>query len=159
MKRISILSLVALCCAGIFTGVFTSINMKTAAGMQVVVEQDKNEVQAGENLNLTMRFENYEEINQGVYAYKATLDYNRDLFEKVQQDDFQSLNGWERLRFNAETGELVAIKRAGSTQAEAVLSLSMKAAQNIQPGKEVVKRRCDVSGGCRYCGRYGRCCS
>ncbi len=139
MKRISILSLVALCCAGIFTGVFTSINMKTAAGMQVVVEQDKNEVQAGENLNLTMRFENYEEINQGVYAYKATLDYNRDLFEKVQQDDFQSLNGWERLRFNAETGELVAIKRAGSTQAEAVLSLSMKAAQNIQPGKEVVK--------------------
>lgn len=132
IKTLGILALAALCCTG--------IGMKAASsGLQTVVEQDKSKVQAGETWNLTMRFENYEEISQGIYAYKATLDYNQRLFEQVQQDNFQSLNGWERLRFNPETKELVAIKRAGSTQAEAVVSLSMKAVQDIPSGTGTVK--------------------
>ena len=112
--------------------------VQAASGIKTTVEQDKTEVKAGETLTLTMRLDDYQKIDKGVNAYKATLQYNRDVFEEVEQSDFQSLNDWERLRFNPKTGELVAIKRAGSKTAEAVMTVTLTVKKDIKAGVEEV---------------------
>ena len=146
-KFISVLSVLILS--------LSCMTVQAASGIKTTVEQDKTEVKAGETLTLTMRLDDYQEIDKGVNAYKATLQYNRDVFEEVEQSDFQSLNDWERLRFNPKTGELVAIKRAGSKTAEAVMAVTLTAKKDIKAGVEEVtlqeivtsEGKVDIKGG------------
>ena len=116
----------------------TCINVQAASTMNVVVEQDKQEIKSGESLTLTLRFDNYEVFDNGLNAYKATLVYNRDVFEVVHQENFQTQNNWERLRFNEETGEFVSIKKKGSKSSESLVILTLKAKEDIKAGEEKI---------------------
>lgn len=88
------------------------------------------EIKAGEAVIITLRFDQYNQITKGINAFKATLEYDDDIFDTLTQENFKTLNNWEELKYNPETKELVAIKKAGSKQPEDVLQIKLVAKIN-----------------------------
>ncbi len=99
----------------------------------------EEELSAGQEVIVTLKFDKYNQISKGINAFKATLQYDENLFEKVTQANFTTKSDWEELKYNAETKELVAIKKAGSKREEDILQLKLKVKNEIEPGKTNVK--------------------
>lgn len=101
-------------------------------------------IRKGEEIELLFSLDGYDAIENGVNALKGTLQYDSDVFLEAAQTDFETLNAWERLYYNPENGQLVLMKRAGSTQEEAVFRLKLTAKQSI-PAKETYVTLKDIS--------------
>ena len=92
------------------------------------------EVKGGQEVVVTLKFDKYKEKIKGINAFKATLDYDKEIFEKVEQKDFKVKNDWEELKYNQGTGEFVAIKKAGSRE-EDIVQIVLKVKEDVEPGK------------------------
>lgn len=90
----------------------------------------KQEIKAGQEVTITLRFDEYNQITKGINAFKATLEYDDDIFETLTQENFITFNNWEELKYNPATKELVAIKKAGSKQAEDIFEVKLTAKIN-----------------------------
>lgn len=91
-----------------------------------------DELKGEQEVTITFSFDRYQQIKKGVNAFKAKLEYNKEIFEEVKQSDFQCLNDWEKLQYNQETGEFIAIKRAGSKAPEDLVSIALKTKQGVK---------------------------
>ena len=107
-------------------------NLLAAGNLTANLGNSVNELKGGETLTITLRFNEYQQIKNGLNAYQATLEYNKNIFEEVQQEDFQCLNDWEKLQYNQSTGELVAIKKAGSTSPEDIVSITLTVKPDVK---------------------------
>lgn len=124
--------------------IFSSI----ATTVLAIAETDKikaklisseEELKAGQEVTITLKFDKYNQIFKGINAFKATLQYDGEIFEKVMQSNFKTENDWEELKYNGETKELVAIKKSGSKKEEDILQLKLKVKNEIEPGKTDIK--------------------
>lgn len=97
------------------------------------------EIKKGEEIEVTLSFKNFEDINKGINAYKATLEYDSNLFEEVKASDFKTLNSWEEFLYNPQNQEFIAIKKAGVKADEEVLTLVLRAKENISQKETIVK--------------------
>lgn len=97
------------------------------------------QLEAGQEITITLKFDKYNQIVKGINAFKAKLQYDEEIFEKVTQASFTTQNDWEELKYNGETKELVAIKKAGSKKEEDILQLKLKVKDEIEPAKTEVK--------------------
>lgn len=97
------------------------------------------ELKSGQEVTITLKFDKYNQIFKGINAFKATLQYDEEIFEKVIQSNFTTENDWEELKYNGETKELVAIKKTGSKKQEDILKLKLKVKNEIEPGKTDIK--------------------
>lgn len=62
--------------------------------------------------------------------FTATLVYDRNIFEKVQMDDIEALNGWE-LMYNEANGQMLANKMAEISNNEELFKVHLKVKENI----------------------------
>lgn len=95
-------------------------------------------VRKGEELELTFALEGYSDIEKGICALKGTLVLEPDIFTGVSQEDFETVNSWEKLFYNPDNGQFVLIRRDGSRQAEAVFRLRLTAGEDIPAGEVAV---------------------
>lgn len=112
------------------------------AGMEISSQADT--VRKGQEIELTFSLEGYTDINSGVNALKGTLEYDSAVFGGVSQEDFETVNSWEKLFYNPENGQFVLIHRGGSTQEGDVFRLRLTAGQSIPAGETSVTVK-DVS--------------
>ena len=103
------------------------------------IEANTNKIKAGEEIEIKFYLQDYEDIKDGLNAYKATLNYDNNIFESVELEDFKSQNQWQEFLYNENTHEFVAIKKAGSKQAEEVVILKLKAKNDIKAGETTIK--------------------
>ncbi len=114
-------------------------NILATANLVAQAKTSTNELKGGEEITITLRFDEYQQIKDGINAYKATLEYNKEIFEEVKQEDLQSLNDWEKLQYNQTTGEFVAIKRGGSKAPEDIVNITLKTKQEVKATKTEIK--------------------
>ena len=103
------------------------------------VSSTTTELKDEQELTITFSLDRYNEIEKGINAYKATLVYDKNIFEEVLEKDFKSQNYWEELKYNKETGEFVAIKKAGSISPEDIVKIDLKAKRELKAGKTEIK--------------------
>ena len=58
------------------------------------------ELKAGQEVTITLKFDKYNQIIKGINAFQATLQYDEAIFEKVTQASFTTKNDWEELKYN-----------------------------------------------------------
>lgn len=119
--------------------ILITIKVQASDGLKVSVQSSKNEIKKTEEIVITLKLDEYQNIKNGINAYKATLEYDEDIFEEVLEKDFESKNNWEMLKYNKNTKELVAIKKAGSTVPEEVAEVKLKAKEEIEPKTTEIK--------------------
>lgn len=94
---------------------------------EMQVSSGTMEAAPGEDITLTFSLAGYDDIQEGIYALGATLEYDTDIFESVEESDFETLSGWEQLRYNADNGQLAVINKNGSVENEAAFQLTLTA--------------------------------
>ncbi len=107
--------------------------------VDVKLSTNATELKQGDEVVVTLKLDNLNEVKKGINAYKATLVYDKDIFETITQSDFVCQNGWESLKYNPANGEFIAIKKVGSTKAEEVVKITLKVKNNAEATKTVVK--------------------
>lgn len=113
--------------------ILITITVQASNSLKATVQSSKNEVEKAEELEITLKLQEYQDIKNGIHAYKATLDYDENIFEKVLEQNFTCKNNWELLKFNKDTKEFVAIKKAGSKEPEEVASVVLKTKEEVEP--------------------------
>lgn len=119
--------------------ILITIKVQASDGLKASVQSSKIEIKKTEEIVITLKLDEYQNIKNGINAYKATLEYDEDIFEEVLEKDFESKNNWEMLKYNKDTKELVAIKKAGSTVPEEVVEVRLKAKEEIEPKTTEIK--------------------
>lgn len=99
----------------------------------------KDEIKEQEEIIITLRFDEYKGINKGINAYKATIEYSKDIWEELEEEDFICQNDWESLKYNKSNGKFVAIKKAGSYSPEDIVKVTLKAKKGIKAGTTEIK--------------------
>lgn len=129
---------IAITAIGIIILILIAINVKATNNLKATLSSSKTQLTKEEEVEITLKFEQYEQIEDGINAYKAKFEYDKEIFEEVLQENFECQNDWEQLKYNKETGEFVAIKKAGSTEPEEVAKIKLKVKENIKAKKTEV---------------------
>ncbi len=125
----------------IISALLLSYNLVSAdtIKLEAKVSSTETEIKDEQEVTITFRLDKYNEIGKGINAYKATLVYDKNIFEEVTEQNFTSQNDWEQLKYNKETGEFVAIKKAGSITPEDIVKINLKAKNELKAGKTEIK--------------------
>lgn len=121
--------------------ILITINVQASNNLKAVIKSSKNELKKSEEVVITLKLDQYQDIKNGINAYKATLDYDENIFEPVLEESFSCKNSWELLKYNKDTKELVAIKKAGSTVPEEVVDVKLKVKEEVEPKTTDVKMK------------------
>ena len=133
MKKIAIGMIVVISLIFVTTTLLASESLIANASSSV------SDLKAKEEVIVTLKFDQYQGIKNGINAYKATLEYDKNIFEEILEKNFVCQNDWEELKYNKDTGELVAIKKAGSKAPEEIVKITLKAKEGVKAGTTDVK--------------------
>ncbi len=124
----------------IFSSIATTILAITKTdNIEAKLISSVSDLKAEQEVIVTLKFDKYNQITKGINAFKATLQYDEKIFERVTTTNFTTINDWEELKYNAETKEFIAIKKAGSKKAEDILQLKIKVKNQIEPAKTQIR--------------------
>lgn len=96
------------------------------------LESDKSVVKAGEELEIVLKLENFTENEKGINVFLGTLDYDKNLFETVEEDDITVLRYWNSPMFNSQNGKVIVEANEFIDVPHNVLKIKLKAKENIE---------------------------
>lgn len=114
--------------------VLITINVQASNSLKATLNTSINEIKKEEEVVITLKLDEYQGIKKGINAYKAKLEYDKNIFEEVKEKDFICQNNWEQLKYNKDTGEFVAIKKVGSKTPEEIVKITLKAKEEVKAG-------------------------
>ena len=97
---------------------------------QILLSQEI--LREGESLEVTVALDGYQGIKEGLYGIHGTLEYDEEVFQRIEQQDFQLLNSWESFYYNPDNGQFVGIKKAGSLLEEEVFQIHFRTRTNLK---------------------------
>lgn len=75
----------------IFSSIITTVLAITKTDkIGAVLTSSTEELKSGQEVTITLKFDKYNQIVKGINAFKATLQYDEEIFEKVTQNDFEN---------------------------------------------------------------------
>lgn len=103
----------------------------------------KQELLPGEEIIVTFRIENIN-AEPGIGAIYGKLEYDKKIFEKVKQEDFIGVGGWEEPIYNSENereGALFLLREMGDTIKEDsnIFSIKMKVLDKVPTQSTQIK--------------------
>ena len=110
-----------------------------AAQLDVNVTSSVTDAKIGEIIEMIISFNNLKDANKGINAYKGTLEYDKNVFEVVLQNDFTCLNNWEQLKYNLNNGQFVSIRKVGLLNNGEIAKIKFKVKSNINSTKTAIK--------------------
>lgn len=131
------------------TILFTA-NTTFAASVQTEMTTTKQEIQAEkeEVVTLSLKLNNFQKIEDGLYAYKGQIQYDKEVFYELDTKNFKVKNNWTSLQYNKENNEFVVIKKSGVTDPEEFLQIDLKVKKNAKAGNSniVIKNQTTSEG-------------
>lgn len=103
----------------------------------------KQQLLPGEEITVTFRLEDIK-AEPGIGAVYGKLEYDKEIFEQVVQEDFIQVEGWELPIYNSENereGTLFLLTETGNTIKENsdIFSIKMKVLDNVKSKDTQIK--------------------
>lgn len=114
-----------------------TINYANAANINANIALSTNEIKQGDNITVSLKLQDFEGVSKGINAYKAKIEYDKEIFETINISDFICKNNWTDLKYNPQNQEFVAINKMGTTQEE-VVEIKLKAKNNAKQGNTTI---------------------
>lgn len=131
------------------TILFTA-NTVFAANVQTEIGATKQEVQAKEEegITLNLKLNNFQKIEDGLYAYKGQIQYDKNVFYELEAKNFNVKNDWTSLQYNKENNEFVVIKKSGVTEPEEFLQIDLTVKKDAKAGNSniIIKNQTTSEG-------------
>ena len=120
------------------------IGIQANFGIKSEIIADKKELREGENITITFKLKNDSEY---INCYKATLEYDKETFEEINENDIKSKNSWEELEYNKETGEFIAINKEKQVTGEEIAQITLKVKEGATAKKtNIIIKEIEASG-------------
>lgn len=97
------------------------------------------ELKNANQVEVTLRFDYFKDVEKGINAYKATLEYDKSIFEEVTASNFSCQGDWEELKYNPANGEFVAIRKARSLTGGDIVKITLQVKKDVDATKTIVK--------------------
>ena len=126
-KRVVFLITIILICTSIFM-----VNNKiqaTEKPLSCSIEVGKTEIKQGEETTIKLKINSDEQIN----AFQAKINYDKNIWEELYQNNFETKEGWESLKYNKENQEFNVINKQDKTNKE-ILEIKLKAKNSASIG-------------------------
>ena len=129
----------------IITGILL-INNKiqaTEKSLSCSIETEKTEIKQGEETSITIKINSEEQIN----AFQAKINYDENLWEEIDENNFETKDGWESLKYNKDSKEFNVINKQDTTNND-ILEIKLKAKTSANVGNtEITIDEITVSDG------------
>ena len=115
----------------IITGILL-INNKiqaTEKSLSCSIETEKTEIKQGEETSITIKINSEEQIN----AFQAKINYDENLWEEIDENNFETKDGWENLKYNKNSKEFNVINKQDTTNKD-ILEIKLKAKTSANVG-------------------------
>ena len=89
------------------------------------IETEKAEIKQGEETSITLKVNSEEQIN----VFQAKINYDENIWEEIDESNFETKEGWESLKYNKDNKEFNVINKQDKTNIE-ILKIKLKAKDN-----------------------------
>ena len=130
MKQISKISILM-----IITIFLMTINV-FAAEFSVGIKMDKQD----KEYTIKISLEDLMQVTNGINAFVCDLEYDREIFETVKQQDITVQNGWGDLTFNEKNGAMITLRNDFTKQTgQEILEIKLIQKSNAKSGNTEIK--------------------
>ena len=89
------------------------------------IETEKAEIKQGEETSITLKVNSEEQIN----VFQAKINYDENIWEEIDESNFETKEGWESLKYNKDNKEFNVINKQDKTNIK-ILKIKLKAKDN-----------------------------
>lgn len=114
------------------------------SSIDVAIRTNKEDVMPKQEVVVSVKFENLNQINKGINAYEAMIEYDKKVFEEINTSNFVCQNNWINLKYNKQNNKFVVIKKVGAKQAEEVLQIKLTVREDAKAGFSEIKIKGNV---------------
>lgn len=107
-----------------------------AENLNTELTTNKKEIEASkeEEITLNLEMKDFQEIEDGLYAYKGQIQYDKNVFYELETNSFETKNMWTNFKYNKQNDEFVLIKKSGTTNPEEFLQIKLKVKSDATAG-------------------------
>lgn len=128
MKKSVFLITILLACISLL---IFNINVEAANTTLICnIKAEKTEIKQGEETVLTLEIENN---SDNINVFQAKINYDSNVWEELDEDNFETINEWESLKYNSNNKEFNIINKQENTNKE-ILKIKLKAKDNAVAG-------------------------
>lgn len=93
-------------------------------------------IEAGNTITINIGIK---EVKKEIDTIVATLEYDRDIFEEVTENDIEIQNNWSYPIYNSEDGIFMIDKTDSTTNDELIMKVTLKVKEGITEEKATIK--------------------
>ena len=113
-----------------FIAIIIIANYVAASSYKMEIKSNTQETKKGETITINVELTDYKDIKNGLQAYQGQIEYDTNIFEKIEPDQIELKNGWTSLQYNEENNAFVAIHKTGSLENEIIRKQRCKSWRN-----------------------------
>ena len=113
---------------------FYSNIQATNKTLKCSIEVDKIEIEQGEELSIILKMNNENNAN----ALNARINYDNEIWEELEQNNFIAKDGWENVKYNKNNKEFIIVNKQEEINQE-VLEIKFKAKDNVKVNNTEIK--------------------
>ena len=87
--------------------IITCINLVSYAGEEnntIEINTNKEQIKKGEEIEISIKIPSTE---NSLYTYSGELEYDKEVFENVTNENFNAENSWGNLEYNEKNGKFI----------------------------------------------------
>ena len=96
------------------------------------LESNKSVIKAGEEVEVVLKLEGFTENEKGINVLLGTIDYDKNIFEKLEENDIELLQYWNSPMYNSENGKIILEANEFIDTSHNVLKIKLKVKENIE---------------------------
>ena len=98
-----------------------------AADFGIQLTGSKDTIKPGETITLQVSLKDIEKMSTGVNVFLATIDYDKNVFEQLKEDDIKTLNNWSGMMYNKDNGKIIVENYNFDEEEKAMFEVLLKA--------------------------------
>lgn len=95
---------------------------------QVEIDLSQKEIRPGDTVEITIKLL---DITNVLYTYSGEIEYDKEVFQEINNESFIVANLWENLKYNNENGKFIVTSK-GSNGNEEILKVKLISKNNIK---------------------------
>ena len=113
---------------------FLIISISNFCNANVITLTSENEFEQNSFYDVSINI-NFNKIDEKIYFLQGQLNYDTNIFEKIEADDIILSNGWHDIVFNSDNGMFVVeYDNLNNLNTQEIMKINFKTKNNMQAG-------------------------
>ncbi len=104
------------------------------AAEKVELTTNKSELNVGEEFQISINFDSEE---TSLYSYTAKLNYDKDIFEEIEKEDFEEQENWSDITYSKYDNKF-SLSSKDEENNQKVLNINLKVKENAKSGETTI---------------------